>query len=49
MWDCQFLYSRANKGLVIIMKQLKSIYKNPFKDSHSRLIHTCFPIIASID
>ena len=37
----------ANKGPVIIMNQFKSIYGSPIKDSHSHLIHTCFPIIAS--
>ena len=29
------------------MNQLKSIYNSPLKDSHSHLIHTCFPMIAS--
>ena len=27
------------------MHQLKSIYNNPFKDSYSQPIHTCFPMI----
>ena len=46
MLDCQF-YIHAGKGPVIIMNRLKPIYNGPFKDSHSHLIHTCFPIIAS--
>ena len=25
----------------------KIMYNNPLKDSHSYIIHTCFPIIAS--
>ena len=29
------------------MNQLKSIYKVPFKDSHSHPVHTCFPINAN--
>ena len=29
------------------MHQLKYIYNSPFKDSHSRPIHTCFPRIAN--
>ena len=37
----------ANKNPVIVMNQLKSIYNSPFKDSHSRPIRTCFPMIAS--
>ena len=30
-----------------MMNQLKSIYNNPFKNSHSHPIHTCLAIIAS--
>ena len=30
----------ASKGPVIIMNQINSIYNGPFKDSHSRPIHT---------
>ena len=36
-----------SKGPLIILNQSKSIYNCSFKDSHSHLIHTCFPIIAS--
>ena len=35
------------QGPDIIMHQLKSIYRSPFKDSQSHPIHTCFPMIAS--
>ena len=44
MLDCQFCI-HASKEPVIIINQLKSIYNSTFKDSHSHLIHTCFPII----
>ena len=48
MLHCQFCIY-PSEGPVIIRNQsnLKSIYKNPFKDSHSHLIHSCFPTIAS--
>ena len=46
MLDYQF-FIHASKGQVIIVNQIKPIYNNPFKDSHSHPIHTCFPIIAS--
>ena len=46
MFDCQF-FIHTNKGPVIMMNKLKSIYNSPFKDSHSHPIHTCFPMIAS--
>ena len=37
----------AGKGPVIIVNQLKSLYKSPFKNSYSHPIHTCFLMIAS--
>ena len=45
-WTANFCI-HTNKGLVIMMNKLKSIYNSPFKDSHSHPIHTCFPMIAS--
>ena len=45
-WTANFCI-HANKGPVIIMAHLKSIYNSPFKDLHSHPIHTCFLIIAS--
>ena len=46
MLDCKFrIYAR--KGPVTIVNWLKSVYNSPFKDSHSRSIHTYFPITAS--
>ena len=46
MLDCQF-FDLASEGPDIIIDQLKSFYKRPFKDSHSHPIHNCFPMIAS--
>ena len=37
----------ASKCPVIMMNQLKSIYNGLFKNLHSHLIHTRFPIFAS--
>ena len=48
MLESQFVI-HASKGPVIIMNQLQSIYSNPFKDSYSHPIHTCFAMIGSND
>ena len=45
-WTANFCI-HTNKGPVIMMNKLKSIYNSPFKDSHSHPIQTCFPMIAS--
>ena len=48
MLESQFVI-HASRGPVIIMNQLQSIYSNPFKDSYSHPIHTCFAMIAIND
>ena len=45
-WTVNFCI-HAGKGPVIIMRQSKSLYNSPFKDSYSHPIHTCFAMIAS--
>ena len=48
MLACQFcIYASESSVIIRNQSNLKSIYKTPFKYSHSHLIHSCFTRIAS--